>query len=147
MSSLSHVLLFVTPRTVSYEAPLSVGFSRQEYWSGLPFPSPGDLPNPGIEPGSPALQADKPPGHFSELTPAVLHCCVPLALCSTSHDLLSISLLLKNSFLNYWTFSFLINSFFMGLSLAVLLPHLHFLFSFTPHLFSALCDLDISGTG
>ena len=42
----------------SYQAPLSVGFSTQQYWSGLPFPSPEDLPNPGIEPGSPALQAD-----------------------------------------------------------------------------------------
>ena len=41
-----------------YQAPLSMGFSRQEYWSGLPFPSPGDLPNPGIEPRSPAFQAD-----------------------------------------------------------------------------------------
>ena len=48
----------VTPWTVACQAPLSMGFSRQEYWSGLPFPSPGDLPNPGIEPGSPALQAD-----------------------------------------------------------------------------------------
>ena len=47
-----------TPWTVACQAPLSLGFSRQEYWSGLPFPSPGDLPNPGIEPGSPALQAD-----------------------------------------------------------------------------------------
>ena len=53
--SLSRVWLFETPRTVAYHAPLSVGFSRQEYWSGLPFPSPGDLPNPGIEPRSPAL--------------------------------------------------------------------------------------------
>ena len=44
--------------TVGYQAPPSVGFSRQEYWSGLPFPSPGDLPNPGIEAGSPALKAD-----------------------------------------------------------------------------------------
>ena len=49
---------FVTPWTVAYKGPLSMEFSRQEYWSGLPFPSPGDLPNPGIEPGSPALQAD-----------------------------------------------------------------------------------------
>ena len=48
----------VTPWTVARQAPLSVGFSRQEYWSGLPFPYPGDLPDPGIEPGSPALQAD-----------------------------------------------------------------------------------------
>ena len=63
---LSRVQLFVTPRTIAYQASQSMGFSRQEYWSGLPFPSPGDLPNPGIEPGSPALQADalptEPPG-------------------------------------------------------------------------------------
>ena len=44
------------PWTVACQASLSMGFSRQEYWRGLPFPSPGDLPNPGIEPGSPALQ-------------------------------------------------------------------------------------------
>ena len=55
MKSLSHVRLFATSWTVVYQAPLSMGFSRQEYWSGLPFPSPGDLPDPGIEPGSPAL--------------------------------------------------------------------------------------------
>ena len=53
--------LFETPWTVACQAPLSMGFSRQEYWSGLPFPSPGDLPNPGIEPGSPVLQADSLP--------------------------------------------------------------------------------------
>ena len=61
MKSLSRVQLFVTPWTVAYQAPLSMEFSRQEYWSGLPFLSPGDLPNPGIEPGSPALQADALP--------------------------------------------------------------------------------------
>ena len=55
---LSHVQLFATPWTVAYQAPPSMGFSRQECWSGLPFPSPGDLPNPGIEPGSPSWQAD-----------------------------------------------------------------------------------------
>ena len=49
------------PRTVARQAPLSMGFSRQEYWSRLPFPSPGNLPNSGIEPGSPALQADSLP--------------------------------------------------------------------------------------
>ena len=54
----SRVQPFVTPWTVAYQAPLSMGFSRQEYWSEVPFPSPGDLPNPGIEPRSPALQAD-----------------------------------------------------------------------------------------
>ena len=52
---LSHFQLCATPWTVAYQAPLSTGFSRQEYWSGLPLPSPGDLPDPGIEPGSPAL--------------------------------------------------------------------------------------------
>ena len=66
VKSLSCVRLFVTPWTVAYKAPLSMGFSRQRYWSGLPFPSPADLPNPGIKPGSPTLQADtlpsEPPG-------------------------------------------------------------------------------------
>ena len=61
MKSLSHIRLFVTPWTVAYQAPPSMEFSRQEYWSVLPFPSPGDLPGPGIEPGSPALQADALP--------------------------------------------------------------------------------------
>ena len=63
---LSRVRLFAAPWTVAYQAPRSLGFSRQEHWSGLPFPSPGDLPNPGIEPGSPTFQADaltsEPPG-------------------------------------------------------------------------------------
>ena len=61
VKSLSHVRLFVTPWTVTYQALRSTGFSRQEYWSGLPFPSPGDLPNPGIKPGSPVLQTDALP--------------------------------------------------------------------------------------
>ena len=50
--------LFATLWTAAHQVPLSMEFSRQEYWSGLPFPSPGDLPDPGIEPGSPELQAD-----------------------------------------------------------------------------------------
>ena len=66
MKSLSCVRLFATPWTVAHQAPPSMGFSRQEYWSGSPFPSPGDLPDPGIELRSPALQADvlpsEPPG-------------------------------------------------------------------------------------
>ena len=66
VKSLSHVRFFATQWTVAYQAPLYMGFSRQEYWSGLPFPPPGDLPNPGIKLWSPALQADalppKPPG-------------------------------------------------------------------------------------
>ena len=66
--ALSHVQLFVSPWTVAHQAPLSMEFSRQDSWSRLPFPSPGDLPNPGIKPGSPVLQADalpsKPPGIY-----------------------------------------------------------------------------------
>ena len=65
-SHFSHVRFFVPLWTIARHAPLSTGFSRQEYWSGLPYPPPGDLPNPGIEPGCPALQADslpsEPPG-------------------------------------------------------------------------------------
>ena len=56
--SLSCVWLFATLWIVAHQARLSMGFSRQEYWSRLPFPSPGDRPNPGIEPGSPSLEAD-----------------------------------------------------------------------------------------
>ena len=66
MKLVGRVRLFATPWTVAYQALPSMGFSRQECWSGLPFPSPGDLPDPGIEPGSPGLQADalpsEPPG-------------------------------------------------------------------------------------
>ena len=67
LSCFSRVLPFVTPWTLVHQAPLSMGFSRQEYWSGLPFPSPGDRPHPRIKPGSPALQAEswlssEPPG-------------------------------------------------------------------------------------
>ena len=60
LSSFSHVWLFVTPRTVAHQAPPSMEFSRQEYWSELPY-SPGDLPYPGIKPASPALAADSLP--------------------------------------------------------------------------------------
>ena len=58
LSCYSHVWLFVTQWSIALQAPLSMRFSRQEYWSGLPCPSPGDLPHPGIEPISPALQVD-----------------------------------------------------------------------------------------
>ena len=61
MKLLSRVLLLATPWTVAYKALLSMEFSRQEYWSGLPFPSPGALPDPEIEPRSPTLQADALP--------------------------------------------------------------------------------------
>ena len=67
MKLLSHVRLFATSWAVAYQAPSPMGFSRQEYWSRLPFPSLGDLPNPGIEPRSSALQAEaltsEPPGN------------------------------------------------------------------------------------
>ena len=66
MATHSRILTWRTPWTIAYQAPPSMGFSRQEHWSGLPFPSPGDLPDPEIEPGSPTLQADalpsEPPG-------------------------------------------------------------------------------------
>ena len=68
--AISPVRLSVTPWTVDRHAPLSIGFSRQEYWSGLPCPPPGDLPNSGIKPRSPAFQADslpsEPPGKAKE---------------------------------------------------------------------------------
>ena len=74
LSCFNWVQHFVTTWTVACQAPLFMGFSRQEYWSGLPFPPPGDFPNPGIKPESPPLQADslpaEPPGEpkFSEIT-------------------------------------------------------------------------------
>ena len=64
ISPLSHVWLFVTPWTVARQAPLPMGFSRQDYWSGLPFLSPRDRPDAGIEPVSPALQADSLPSEL-----------------------------------------------------------------------------------
>ena len=63
LSHFSCARLFVILWTVALQAPLSMEFSRQEYWSGLPFPSPGDLPDPGAEPESPTLQADSLPSH------------------------------------------------------------------------------------
>ena len=78
VKALSRVQLSATPWIVAHQAPPSMGFSRQEYWSGLPFPSPGDLPDPGIEPGSPAFQADaltaEPPGQqWTQLKIRVLY--------------------------------------------------------------------------
>ena len=65
------VFIFATPWTIARQDPLSIGFSRQEYWRGLPFPSPGDLPDPGIKLGSPTLQADS---LLSE--PLCMHACM-----------------------------------------------------------------------
>ena len=92
MRSLSRVRLFATPWTVAYQAPLSMGFSRQEYRSGLPFPSPGDLPDPGIEPGSPALQADalqsEPPGEQGGAQPILFKffCCPIVSAWPSRHS-------------------------------------------------------------
>ena len=96
MYVLHHIQLFVTPWTVVSQTPLSMGFSRQKHWSGLPFPSPGDLPDPEIEPGSPAFQADslpsEPPGKSKNfiflsfppyliclrpMTVSLVHCHIP----------------------------------------------------------------------
>ena len=78
MKLLGHVRLFATPWTVAYQARLSMGFSRQECWSGLPFPSPRDVPDPGIEPGSPALQAEalpsEPPGKLKNVFAGMITC-------------------------------------------------------------------------
>ena len=73
---LSHVWLFVTPWNVAYQAPLSMRFSRQVYWSGLPFPSPGDLSNSGIKLCSPTLQADALPSEplVKQFIYTIFHC-------------------------------------------------------------------------
>ena len=76
VKSLSRIQLFETPWTVALQAPLSMEFSRQDYWGGLPFPSPEDLPDPGIKLRSPALQADtllsEPPGKLKIGTKLVI---------------------------------------------------------------------------
>ena len=72
VKSLSRVRLFVTPWTVAYQAPPFMGFSRQECWSGLPFPSPGDLPDPGIEPRSPTFRADALPSPIKSHKPPTI---------------------------------------------------------------------------
>ena len=69
---LSHVQLRATPWTVSHQVPLSMGFLRQEFWSRLPFTPPGDLPDPGVKPASPALQADSLPAESSIRSPKCL---------------------------------------------------------------------------
>ena len=109
MKSLSRVGLFATPWIVAYQAPPSMGFSRQEYWSGLPFPSPGDLLNPGTEPGSPALQTEalpsEPPGkpiifraclivHYIDVTPCnLLTALLLLSIWALSRFLVSLTVL------------------------------------------------------
>ena len=80
--SLSHVWLFATPWTLAYQVSPSMELFRQEYWNGLPFPSPQDLPNPGMEPRSPALQADalppEPPGKHCSVAKSCPTLCNPI---------------------------------------------------------------------
>ena len=93
--ALSHVQLFETPWTIAHQAPLSMEFSRQEYWSGLPFPTSGDLPNPAIKPTSPALAGrfftTEPPGKPRLLCPYQLnmHIVKCLQICKNEymHDI------------------------------------------------------------
>ena len=104
MKSLSRVRLFATPWTVACQALPSMGFSRQEYWNGLPFLSPGDLPNPGIEPRSPALQTgsfpsepSRNPERFLRLS-SIHFILFPLLCCSeVISTVLSSSSLIKSS--------------------------------------------------
>ena len=91
MKLLTHVQLFATPWTLAHQAPQSMRFSRQGYWSGSPFPSLGDLPNPGIAPGSPALQADSLPTelqgkHCKQDTTTTTTTTKSLQLCTTLCD-------------------------------------------------------------
>ena len=82
MNSLSHVRLFATLWTIAHQAPPSMEFPRQEYWSGLPFPSLGDLPDPGIKPRSPALKADTLPSE----PPGKPHGCESWTIKKTEHQ-------------------------------------------------------------
>ena len=92
LTHFSCVQLFVTPWTVAHQAPLSMGFSRQEYWNGLPFPSPGNLPDPGIKPGSPALQADSLPFVPSGKTYAHKHTHTHIHTHTHTHIFISVSI-------------------------------------------------------
>ena len=100
------------PMDCTCQAPLSMGFSRQDYWSGLPFPSPGDLPNPGIEPGSPALQADslpsEPQGEHATVIPSWSHFISPRLF--TSDISLELEKLASLGYFGQVFFSFLMNT-------------------------------------
>ena len=81
---------FATPWTVAHHAPMSMGFPRQEYWSGLPFPSPGDLPDPRIEPASPSLA-----GRFFITKPPEKHVCVCVCVCVCKHKHVCIPVIIE----------------------------------------------------
>ena len=118
VKSLTHVRLFATTWNVAYQTPPSMGFSRQEYWSGLPFPSPGDLPDPGIKPWSPALQVDvspsEPPGKpeycpwwdiFSSFIPTFL-IFISLSICGILNSFLNMNDLCITNILLVWGLPF-----------------------------------------
>ena len=120
MKSLSHVQLFATPWTVAYQVPPFTAFSRQAYCSGLPFPSPGDLPDPGIEPRSPALRA----GTFREVPPIILreelrnrrgdqmH---SLLINTPVHSTYNVHIIVSRSFLMWFRLSKGVNTIYKGL--------------------------------
>ena len=116
--SVSHsvVPIFATPWTVAHQAPLSIGFSRQEYWSGLPFPSPGDLPNPGIEPRSLTLQADsspfEPPGKPQYIVVIIIKTCPLVCSATGSHIIPKLTTLSPRK--NHWPLSILPSKLFLG---------------------------------
>ena len=97
--SLSRVQLFATPWTVAYQAFPSMGFSKQEFWSGLPFPSPGDLPDPRIESGSPAMEADaltsEPPGNRRK---AHVHIGTAFSVVVTKNGHKAVAFLMRHTF-------------------------------------------------
>ena len=129
LNHFSRAQLFVTLWTIAHQAPPSMGFSRQEYWSGLPFPSPGDLPNPGIEPRSPTLQADAltsaPPGKPLEMRIGEIKWLLPftwylLGLCLPLPLLCQFGSVLHSSLSSF--FIPLLPSFFPSLLMVIFLP-------------------------
>ena len=102
LSHFSRVRLCATPQMAAHQVPPSLGFSRQEHWSGLPFPSPGDLPDPGIEPRSPALQADALP---SEPPGKSIPCRRPIKQCLSFCDCLSSLCVMSSRFIRWDIFS------------------------------------------
>ena len=108
--SLSRVRLFATPWTAACQAPLSMGFSRQEYWSGFPFPSPGDLPDPGIEPTCPVSRAlasgfftTAPPGKHTDIYHIFIHSSGIDCFCVLSMWIKGTSIFMNYSFV--WIYS------------------------------------------
>ena len=130
VKSFSRVRLFVTPWTVVHQAPLSMWFFRQEYWSGLSFPSPGDLPDPGIKPRSPAMQADaltsEPPGKPYEYVCMCVCIYVCVCVCVCMH----INIYRKNILPETWNRNYIIEATVNTLAFNAWVQNYH---SFFPH--------------